>query len=452
MTIRRPHSVCWCLALSLLTAAPKIDATSDIRRDAIVQVVEEDMPSVVNVATETIVETHDPFDDFFRRFYGSPGRSEVRQSLGSGVIISDDGYILTNLHVVKRANRIQVKLSEAAGGGLYEVQKYVATSAIDVALLKIKAKHKGEKFKAIKLASDGDLLLGETVVALGNPFGLGESVSRGILSSKQRAVPKENEELKMENWLQTDAMINPGNSGGPLVDLRGDLIGLNVAIIQGAQGIGFAIPVNEVREALADIFNPETASRWFGAHVSVTPPLVIKKVDPDSPAEEAGLKVGDDIMSVNGHPAGDYIELNRTLRESQKMMVDLSVAREGELRNVQVRMLPFAELFRQRLGADLQELTGELVNQLGLQRAGGLESGLLVSRVEKGGPAEKASLQEYFVVNGIGGRPVRIFLDAFLALSDLKKSAETELAVLVPVTRGNVILGYQRGQTNLRLR
>ncbi len=299
---------------------------------------------------------------------------------------------------------------------------------------------------------------GETVVALGKVSAIRSPAvgrirqHRGILSSKQRAVPKENEELKMENWLQTDALINPGNSGGPLVDLKGDLIGLNVAIYQGAQGIGFAIPVNEVREALADIFNPETASRWFGAHVSVTPPLVVKKVDPDSPAEEAGLKIGDDIMSINGHPAGDYIELNRTLRESQKMMVDLSVARDGELRNVQVRMLPFAEVFRQRLGVDLQELTGELVNQLGLQRFGGLESGLLVSRVEKGSPAEKASLQEYFLVNEIGGHPVRNFLDAFLALSDLKKSAQTEIAVLVPATRGNVIIGYQRGQTDLRLR
>jgi S1-C subfamily serine protease len=436
-------------------AAPMLDATTDIRRDAVVQVVEDVMPSVVNVATETIVETHDPYDDFFRRFYGYPGRSEVRQSLGSGVIISDDGYILTNLHVVKRANRIQIKLSDAAGGGLYDVeQEYVATPTIDVALLKIKPKKTGEKFKAIKFAQDDDLLLGETVVALGNPFGLGESVSRGILSSKQRAVPKENEELRMENWLQTDALINPGNSGGPLVDLKGNLIGINVAIYQGAQGIGFAIPVTEVREALADVFNPETAlrPRWFGAHVSVSPPLVIKKIDPDSPAEQAGLRIGDDVMSINGKPAIDYIGLNRALRESSKMMVDLSVARDGEVRDVEVRMLPFAELFRQRLGVDLQELTGDLVNQLGLQRLGGLESGLLISRVEKGGPAEKASLQEYFVVNGIGKHQVRNYLDAFQALSDLKKGTATELAVLVPYTRGNVILGYQSGETKVRLR
>jgi serine protease Do len=256
----------------------------------------------------------------------------------------------------------------------------------------------------------------------------------------------------MENWLQTDASINPGNSGGPLVDLRGNLIGINVAIYQGAQGIGFAIPITDVRDALADVFNPETAKRWFGAHVSVTPPLVIKKIDPDSPAEEAGLKIGDDILSVNGKPAGDYIEFNRTLRESQKMTFDLSVAREGEVRDVHVRMLPFAELFRQRLGVDLQELTGELVDQLGLGNRGGLESGLLVSRVEKGGPAEQASLQEYYVVNGIGNHPVRNYLDAFLALSDLKGGAAVQLAVLVPRTRGNLILGYQQGETEVKLR
>jgi serine protease Do len=256
----------------------------------------------------------------------------------------------------------------------------------------------------------------------------------------------------MENWLQTDASINPGNSGGPLVDLRGELIGINVAIYQGAQGVGFAIPVTDVREALADVFNPETAKRWFGAHVSVTRPLVIKKIDPNSPAEEAGLKIGDDILSVNGQPARDYIDLNRTLRDSAKMAVDLSVARDGEVRDVHVRMLPFAELFRQRLGVDLQELTGELVNQLGLGNMGGVESGLLVSRVEKGGPAEKASLQEYFVVNGIGNHPVRNYLDAFWALSDLRSGAAAKLAVLVPRTRGRVILGYQQGETEVKVR
>ncbi len=241
---------------------------------------------------------------------------------------------------------------------------YVGTTKIDVALLKIVPKKKGEKFHAIKFAQDDDLLLGETVVALGNPFGLGESVSKGILSSKRRAVPKENEDLSMENWLQTDALINPGNSGGPLVNLRAELIGLNVAILQGAQGIGFAIPVKEVRQALGDIFNPETASRWFGARLSIAPPLRVQKVEPRSPASQAGLQVGDTIVALDDKPARDYIEFNRTLRESKKMNFDLSVQRDGAVRQLKVRLMPFAELFRQRLGVDLQELTVDLVDQL----------------------------------------------------------------------------------------
>jgi serine protease Do len=461
MNMQRPHFIClrlarWAaaglLALPALAAAPAL-AESDIRRDAIVNVVEQVMPCVVNVATESIVESRDSFDDLWRRFYGYPTQPRVRSALGSGVIISDDGYLLTNLHVVKRANRIQVQLSDAAGGGVYDVQPvYVGTTKIDVALLKIIPKKKGEKFHAIQFAQDDDLLLGETVVALGNPFGLGESVSKGILSSKRRSVPKENEDLSMENWLQTDALINPGNSGGPLVNLRAELIGLNVAILQGAQGIGFAIPVKEVRQALGDIFNPETASRWFGARLSVTSPLRVQKIEPRSPASQAGLKAGDTIVAVDNQPARDYIEFNRALRENSKLTFDLSVQREGELRQVTVRLMPFGELFRQRLGLDLQELTADLVEQLGLGRWGGSEAGLLISRVEKGSTAEKASLREYDLLRAIGRQPVGNYLDAFSAVSQLKAGDTAEISVLVPRTRGNLILGYQVGATELKLR
>jgi serine protease Do len=453
--MQRSHSIFlrWSRGIAFGALALAASAETDIRRDAIVNAVEQVMPCVVNVATESIVESRDPFDDFWRRFYGYPTQPRVRSALGSGVIISDDGYILTNLHVVKRANRIQVKLSDAAGGEVYEVQPvYVGTSKIDVALLKIVPKRTGEKFRAVKFAQDDDLLLGETVVALGNPFGLGESVSKGILSSKRRALPKENEDLSMENWLQTDALINPGNSGGPLVNLRAELIGLNVAILQGAQGIGFAIPVKEVRQALGEIFNPETASRWFGAHMSVAPPLRVEKIDPHSPASKAGLQAGDVIVSLDNQPARDYIDFNRTLRESTNGTFDMSVQRGEEVRRVKVRLMPFAELFRERLGVDLQELTADLVHQLGLSSLGGVESGLLISRVEKGSPAEKASLQEYDVVNAIGGRRVANYLDAFLTVSQIKSGETTQISVLVPRTRGNLILGYQEGAAELKLR
>jgi S1-C subfamily serine protease len=435
-------ALAWCL----FTGAK---AQPDLRRDAIVQVTEEVMPCVVNISTESVVEARDPYDEFWRRFYGQP---KVQSSLGSGVIISEDGYLLTNLHVVKRATRIQVKLSDAAGGGVYDVEPMYGTSQIDVAMLKIIPHKKGEKFKAIRFAKDDDLLVGETVLALGNPFGLGESVAKGILSSKRRAAPRENENLQMENWLQTDALINPGNSGGPLVDLRGELIGLNNAILADAQGIGFAIPIKEVRQALGEIFNPETAARWFGAHVSVESPLVVRQIEPHSPAEQAGLKPGDVILDLDGQPAADYIDFTRVLRGPGDLKFDLTIRRDGETRQIHLRLLPFADLFRRRMGLDLQELTPELVRQMGLDNLRGQETGLLIAGVEKGSAAEQASLRNYDVINGIGNQQVRNFLDAHAALASLAPGETVELSVLVPRTRGNLILGYRQGETELKLR
>jgi S1-C subfamily serine protease len=295
-------------------------------------------------------------------------------------------------------------------------------------------------------------LLGETVLALGNPFGLGESVTKGILSSKRREVPKENADLQMANWLQTDALINPGNSGGPLVDLRGELIGINNAILEGAQGIGFAIPIKEVRQALGDIFNAETASRWFGAEVSVETPLVVRRIEPHSPAEEAGLQSGDRILDLNGRLATDYIDFTRALRESADLNFNLTVRRENEARALRLRLVPFPELFRRRLGLDLQELTSDKARQLGLDNLGGQESGLLIAHVEKDSAAAKASLREYDLINGIGNHPVRNYLDAFAALSPLASGQTAQLSVLVPRTRGNLILGYREGETEIRLR
>ena len=436
-------------ACALFAGAPAARAEpADVRRDPVVEAVAEVMPCVVNVATERRVEARDPFQEFFLRFYGP----QYSSSLGSGVIISEDGDLLTNLHVVNRATRIQVKLSDEAGGAVYDVEPVFAQINIDIALLKIIPKKKGEKFKAVKFARDDDLLLGETVIALGNPFGLGESVSRGILSSKRRAVARENEPLGMANWLQTDALINPGNSGGPLINVRGELIGINAAILQEAQSIGFAIPIKEVRAALNDILAPETASRWFGARVSQEGPLAVTSVDARSPAGKAGLKTGDTILEVNGKKPADFMEFNRWLREGPGLDFTLAYRREGAPGEARVHLLPFREFFKQRLGVEIQELTPALVAQLGLGRLGGTGSGLLISGVEKGSPADRASLREYFVIAGVEGRRVHNAFDAFQFLAGVEKGEAVRVSLLVPRTKGDLILGYQRGEAALKLR
>src|SRR5436190_9072455 len=325
-------------------AAPPTEAQGpepDSRRNATVRAIEEVMPSVVNIRTESYVEVQDPFQEFFQQFYGVRRQPQFQQqqSLGSGVIIDEEGYLLTDLHVVKRASRVQVKLSQEAGGQVYDVQPvFFAREEKDVALLKIIPKKKGEKFKAVKMAKDEDEYLGESVIALGNPLGLEGSVSQGILSSKSRAVPRENQPLDIPNWLQTDASINPGNSGGPLVNIRGELIGLNVAIIQQAQGIGFAIPIKEVRAALTELFTPETFAsnpRWFGARISAGGTrLIVTNIDATSPADKAGVKRGDIIVGVDGRKPQNFMEFSKWMRDATKSDFVINIDRGGERRDV----------------------------------------------------------------------------------------------------------------------
>jgi serine protease Do len=237
-----------------------------------------------------------------------------------------------------------------------------------------------------------------------------------------------------------------------LINLHGELIGINVAMLEGAQGIGFAIPIREVREALAEMFNPETASRWFGARVGVDLPLVVQFVETNSPAGRAGLKIGDTVLKVNGTPAGDFMSFNSLLRDESSSNFVLTVSRGAADREIRVPVLSFRQLFRDRLGADLRGLTSALVTQLGLGRLGGVESGLFVWKVEENGPAAEAALPQYCVVTAIEGQRVHNDLEAFLVLSKLEKGAMTDVSLLVPRTRGDVILGYQEEMATVKLR
>lgn len=442
------------LAGAWLLAAPGSGFAQDEgpRRDAVVIAVETAMPSVVNIATETIVFRNNSLDDIFSEFFGYR-RGYKSGSVGSGVIIDEDGYILTNFHVIERASRVQVKLND---GREFEAEPVMyASGRSDIALLKI-ITDTPEKFPAIKLADDGDLLLGETVMALGNPFGLGGSVSRGILSSKSRRPVNDDERLGIEDWLQTDAAVNPGNSGGPLVNLDGRLIGINVAIYSGggarlpAQGISFAIPVKRVREAVSQIFVPETMlGMWFGARINPGVfPLVISNVQTNSPADQAGLRADDQVAAVNGKIPGSFIQFNELIGGSKDMTAEIEIIREGKRIDTKVEMIKNFDLLRGRLGGSLQELTPELAAAFRVRQ----DDGLLVAGVDDDGPLGKAGVQKGFLIAGINGVKIHDLARATLIISDNGSGDDVVLNIIVPRQRGRFAPYFEQGDVRVKIR
>lgn len=424
----------------------------DVRRDAVVAAVEKAMPSVVNIATETVVFRNNPLDEIFSEFFGYR-RGYKSYSVGSGVIIDDAGYILTNFHVIERASRVQVKLPD---GREFEAEPVMyASGRSDIALLKIITGEK-EDFPAVKLADDDDLYLGETVLALGNPFGLGGSVSRGILSSKSRRPSSEDERLGIADWLQTDAAVNPGNSGGPLVNLDGELIGINVAVYRGnrfetpAQGISFAIPVKRVREAVSQIFVPETMhGLWFGARINPGYfPLVLGKVQTDSPADRAGLREGDRVVEVNGKIPDSFIHFNELVGASDDMKARIEIQRDKKRISAEVEMIKNADLLRARLGASLQELTPELAAAFRVRQ----DDGLLIAGVDEDGPLGKAGVKKGFLIAGIKGIKIHDIARATLIISDNGSGDEVVLNIIVPRQRGRYAPYFEQGDVRVQIR
>lgn len=416
----------------------------DIRRDATVVAVERVMSSVVNIATtEPVQYDNDFYSLLMRDFY-----PKEQLSLGSGVIIDEDGYILTNFHVVRRATRVQVKLSD---GRVYDADKIINSPKSDVALLKLRA-NPGEKFKPIRFAKDDDLLLGETVIALGNPFGLGGSVARGILSSKNRRLMTGNEPLNVGDWLQTDAAINPGNSGGPLVNLHGDLIGLNVAVYRQGQGICFAIPVKQVASALAGFFSPEGFSMWLGAKLKTDfAPLTIAEVQPGSPAAKAGLKAGMHIVEVNGQKPRTLVDFGEQMAgtaTSESHEATLAVFDAGVRQLVKVRLEPFESVVKRRAGLTLDEIKPQDAARLGLHD----DKGLLITSVEKDSPAALAELKAGMLLTSIDGTGVNELRDFGGTLVLKGKDEPAHLEIIAFKKIGERYVQPLRGKVDLKLR
>jgi len=423
------------LGLFLVTIAGA-EPDNDASRDPVVRAVQKVMPAVVNISTERLTQRQyrDPFDDFWRQFFGEPSRErDGGQSLGSGVIVDEDGWLVTNFHVVRRASKIHVVLAD---GTRYDAQYVSGDEKNDLALLKIEPK---SALPAVEIASEHETMLGETVIAVGNPFGLEHTVTKGVISAKNRKYTSG--DVEFDDVLQTDAAINPGNSGGPLINTRGQLVGINMAILSQAQGIGFAIPARRVANLLGVWFSPEKRARlWLGLRFAVERGgVVISAVQPDSPAAKAGLAVNDRVVTVDAQKFADVLKLQRHLiHKKSDDVVQFVIERAGQSRTAAVKLaalpkLSATDMLWQKFGVQAQPLTRDLAEALGVT----LAQGLLVADVQPDSPAAGAGIRRGIVVTHVGGEEFQSLDRVAEMLADVKSGDRVTMVVLIVERRGN---------------
>lgn len=388
-------------------------------------------PAVVNIGTEKSVSPRIPsfrgpgmpggndiFDEFFERFFReNPQSPRQERSLGSGFIISADGYILTNDHVVDGADEIKVKLSD---GREFSGEIRGLDPKLDLALIKIDA---GENLPVAKLGESDDIRVGEWVMAIGNPFGLEQTVTVGIVSAKGRVIGAG----PYDDFIQTDASINPGNSGGPLFNVKGEVIGINTAIVAGGQGIGFAIPVNMAKQIIPQLRDEGHVTRgWLGVTVQALNQeladsfglekpqgALINDVVKDSPAAQAGLQRGDIILDFDGQPINEINDLPRLVAATPvNKSVKVTIFREGKERQVRIKTGKLVDEAQTTppgerqdgglLGLTTTNVTPELAQRFGLEG----NEGVLITRIDPEGPAAEANLRVGDLILEADGHPV----------------------------------------------
>ena len=439
------------LAASLAVAAPAHAHLSEGEVPSLAPLVKESAPAVVNIRTTGQLQEapqHPFFDNpFFERFFGERERDRPRrpqprrpQAAGSGVIVdAERGYLLTNQHVIHDAHEITVTLTD---GRRFEAEVVGADPGTDVALLKIDA----ESLSAMPLADSDALQVGDYVVAIGNPFGLGQTVTAGIVS----AVGRSGLGIESyEDFIQTDAAINFGNSGGPLMNLKGELVGINTAIFAragGNIGIGFAIPINMARQIMDQLLTHGEIQRGrIGVQIQdLTPDIaealgtthqkgaVVARVMPGTPSEAAGIQVHDVVIEMNG----EAVTGSSDLRNKVGMLrvgdpVSLTVVRDGETMTID---LAVGEISEVTLGAGSQipQLDGAVLGPLDSSSPlYGKVKGVLVVEVETDTPAWTAGLREGDVVTSVNRRPVET-PDEIIQVVE-----ETGLPILLNVRRGD---------------
>jgi serine protease Do len=396
-------------------------------------VIDPALPAVVNISSTKVVKQQvvpNPFfnDPFFRQFFGNQfgqqqqPRTEREESLGSGVFITQDGYIVTNNHVVSGASDIEVYTQNRKK---YKAQVVGTDPRTDIAVLKVDA----TGLPTLAFGDSSKLKVGDLVFAIGDPFGIGETATMGIVSATGRALGGAIEHY--ENFIQTDAAINPGNSGGALIDVRGDLIGINTAIISGGggnEGVGFAIPVNMARDVIEQIVEHGKVIRgYLGVSIQGVDPdmakafglsqgggALIGDVTPDGPAAKAGLERGDIVLELNGSSVSGPDDLSLRISEmAPGSVAHLKVYRSGHTQEIDVTLGTFPETGQpgapaEGAGAALQgvhveNLTPEIAQQLGLPAG---TAGVVVTDVDPSSPAAAANVQHGDVIEEVNRKPV----------------------------------------------
>jgi len=390
------------------------------------------------------------FEQFFQQFGGlqnQQSKPKMQRSLGTGFIISSDGYIVTNNHVVENADIVRVNLKGAEGKDKAIDATIIGTDPdTDLALLKVEAK---EALPFLEFGDSDAAQVGEWTLAIGNPFGLGHTVTQGILSAKGRDI----QSGPYDNFLQTDASINPGNSGGPLINIQGKVIGINTAIIASGQGIGFAIPSNMAKRIVEQLKNDKRVTRgWLGVTIQEVDKntamalglekatgVLIGSVMDNEPAAKAGVLAGDVILAVNGKNIDDTASLLRTVAAQKPgSTVKLTVWRDGATKVLEVKLgerggqtSASAEKATPVLGLSVRALTAEEASSLSLKSG----TGLLVTNIVEGGIADEAGLKKGDIILSANRTP----LTSGQSLSD---------AVAKSSKRGAIMLQIQRkGQT-----
>jgi len=407
--------ICAIAVTALLLSAAFAEERMTVRRDAVVKAIERAAPAVVNISTDKVINR-----DFFRGWdlFGGP---RVAHSLGSGAIFTSDGYVFTNAHVVNQASRIVVRLLD---GSSYEADLVNVDVASDLAVLKIDAER---PLPTVVFGRSDDLMVGEKAIAVGNPFGLENSVTTGVISAAKRDIEEEGRVL-FKNVLQTDALINPGNSGGPLLNIFGEVIGVNSAIRAGAQGIGFAIPIDRAKKSLAALLDYrklrrislglELEGRYPGGGPAES--IVVAEVHSDGPAARAGVRPGDVVTALDGEGLSALAGfMARMLSVEKDREVALGIERGGRgislsLSPVVIPMPDAAELARRMLGLSIQQMNRGLASHVGIN----LDHGILVSGVERGSTAWNAGLRAGDVIRQVNHTYVRTMEDMGLALEE----------------------------------